>query len=71
MFTYLPIPPNNSVPEGFRLVVAYAKGDTVLLPIDANAVPEELHNCKIEKCSYPSHCVRFSVSDKYESLDVS
>ena len=68
MFTYLPISIDERVPEGYRLIVAYAKDDMVVVLIEVTEVPkEEHHNCDWEGCSTVSHVVRFGISHKYET----
>ena len=66
MFTKLPIPVDETVPEGYELIVAYAKDDTVVVPIDIGYLPEN-HNCDWEGCSSVSHVVRFNIAHKYET----
>jgi hypothetical protein len=66
MFTYLPIPVDEHVPEGYRLIVAYAKDDTIVITIDESKLSEEFHNCDWEGCCTLSHVVSFSVRQKYE-----
>lgn len=66
-FIYLPIPVTD-VPEGYRIVFAYAKDDVVVVPL-ADLPEGEKHNCDWEGCSSISHVVRFSVSEKYKDYD--
>jgi hypothetical protein len=66
IYTYLPIPVDEKTPAGYRLIVAYEKGGTVVIPINLN-FPEGLHNCDWEGCSSINHVVRFSISNKYET----
>jgi hypothetical protein len=71
IFTYLPIPVDDKVPEGYRLIVAYAKDDTVVIPIDLNDnIKEEHHNCDWEGCTTLHHVVKFSIKHKYETEDL-
>ena len=67
MFIYLPIPVDESVPEGYRLILAYAKDDAIVVPVDVTKIPEEQHNCDWEGCTTLSHVVRFSIKHKYET----
>jgi hypothetical protein len=69
MFTPLPFPivPTPHVPPGYTPIVAYANGDTIVVPIDPCSLQEALHNCDWEGCSSLSHVVRFSVRQKYEA----
>ena len=56
------------IPEGYRLIEAYAKGNTIIVPI--MDIPEDeahLHNCDWEGCGTIDHVVRFSVNEKYAS----
>lgn len=64
-FTVLPIPVDERVPEGFSLILAYAKDNEVVIPIDTIELPEELHNCDWEGCATFSHVVRFNIEHKY------
>lgn len=66
MFTYLPLPVDDKVPEGYRLIVAYAKNDMVVIPVEPTVLPDDQHNCDWEGCCTLSHVVRFSISHKYE-----
>jgi hypothetical protein len=66
-YVYLNLPTDEFIPEGYRLVIAYAKGDDVVLPI--NSIPEEQeqkHNCDWEGCGSLSHVVRFNINEKYK-----
>lgn len=67
-FTTLPIPVDDKVPEGYELIVAYAKGDEIVVPIDTDE-EKDLHNCDWEGCTTFSHVVRFNARYKYESED--
>lgn len=64
IFTELPIPVDERVPEGYNLIVAYAKDDKVVIPINATELGEN-HNCDWEGCSSIEHVFGFSISDKY------
>jgi len=66
IFTILPIPVDERVPEGYSLIVAYAKDDEIVVPIDLSSLPEEHHNCDWEGCSSVHHVVRFSIKHKYD-----
>jgi hypothetical protein len=55
----------NRVPSSYQVVLAYAKEDNIIVPIE---IPEELaeyHNCDWEGCGSLDHVVRFSIKDKY------
>jgi hypothetical protein len=67
MFIKLPIPVDESVPEGYSLIVAYAKDDTVVVPLDLKNLPEDHHNCDWEGCTSLSHVVKFNITQKYKS----
>jgi len=67
---YIPlnIPTDQRVPDGYKLILAYAKGDDIVIPIDD--IPDDqayLHNCDWEGCGTLDHVVRFNVSHKYEA----
>ena len=67
-FVELNIPIEDRVPEGYRLILAYAKDDDVVLPISYTPeVSEELHNCDWEGCGTLEHVVRFSIERKYKA----
>lgn len=56
----------DRVPEGFKPILAYAKGDDIAIPI--YDIPEEsadFHNCDWESCGSLDHVVRFSIENKY------
>ena len=62
----LPIPVDERVPEGHKLIVAYTNGVDVIVPFD----PCELkngddHNCDWEGCSSINHVLRISPEQKY------
>ncbi len=61
----LNIPIDGSVPDGYELILAYAKNDTVVIPIDPNGLDED-HNCDWEGCSSVGHVLRISPQQKYE-----
>ncbi len=66
----LPIPVSDDIPEGYKLIVAYAKEDRIVVPLNTHALKyEELHNCDWEGCSTIHHVIRFSISDKYELIN--
>jgi hypothetical protein len=67
MFTYLPIPVDDSVPKGYQLIVAYAKDGVIVVPIDIAELTDDMHDCDWEGCCTCSHVVRFSIRHKYES----
>jgi len=67
LFVYLPLPVDDKVPEGYRLIVAYAKDDTVVIPVDINKLAEEQHDCDWEGCCTLSHVVKFNIRHKYET----
>ena len=65
-FCELNIPIDERCPEGYRLILAYAKGDDIVIPIaDIPEESEDYHNCDWEGCGSLDHVVRFSVEDKY------
>ena len=63
-FIELPIPVDDRVPEGFKLVLAYAKGSRVFLPIHEMPENEEHHNCDWEGCGSLEHVASFDVEEK-------
>ena len=66
IFIELPLPVDDRVPEGYRLIVAYAKDDTVVVPLNTCGLQkEEYHNCDCEGCSSVEHVFRMSISEKY------
>ncbi|MDY6957989.1 MAG: hypothetical protein SVK08_02415 [Halobacteriota archaeon] len=65
-YVYFNLPIGEMVPEEYKLIEAYAKGDDIVVPI--SSIPEEqeeLHNCDWEGCGTLSHVVRFNVQRKY------
>ena len=67
LFVELPIPVSDDVPEGYRLILAYAKGDKVVIPISGPIPDETPHNCDWEGCTSVSHVASFSIKQKYEA----
>jgi hypothetical protein len=65
-FIELPLPVDDLTPEGFKLVVAYAKGSKVFLPIYEMSENEEYHNCDWEGCGTFSHVASFDAEQKYK-----
>ena len=65
-YTVLPIPTDGRVPDGYSLIVAYAKNDTVVIPMDVRGLSDEDHNCDWEGCSTLEHVLRISPQQKYE-----
>ena len=68
---YIPlnIPADDRVPDGYHLILAYAKGDDIVVPIAD--IPEDqnhLHACDWEGCGSLDHVVRFNVQRKYTCL---
>jgi hypothetical protein len=63
-FIELPIPVDSRSPEGYKPVMAYAKGHLVVVPI-AELEDDDPHDCDWEGCGTLDHCVRFSVEAKY------
>ena len=61
----LNIPIDSRVPEGYRLVLAYAKGDLVRIPMDPCGLDDDDHNCDWEGCSSVSCCLSISPQQKY------
>ena len=56
------------VPNGFRLIEAYARGNTIIVPImDIPENEAHLHDCDWEGCGTLDHVIRFSVDAKYAS----
>ena len=71
MFTYLTTPNDERIPNGYRLIFAYTKGDEVVVPIESmENLSDEQHDCDWERCGSMSHVVRFSVSHKYGFKDL-
>ena len=66
-FIKLPIPTDERIPDGYSLVVAYAKGDEVVVPIE-NLDDNDPHSCDWEGCGSLDHVVRFRVSEKYAEV---
>ena len=67
MFQKLNIPVDGSVPEGFSIILAYGKGDKIVVPINPHELEsEDLHNCDWEGCGSMSHVFSCSVKQKYE-----
>jgi hypothetical protein len=54
-YIVLPIPVDARTPEGYSLILAYAKEDQVVVPIDLNDLNEEDHHCDWEGCTTLSH----------------
>jgi len=68
IFTELPIPIDERTPEGYQLIVAYAKGTEIVVPIEPTELEsEDLHNCDWEGCCTFSHVVRFNIIHKYKA----
>lgn len=65
-FIELPLPVDDRTPEGFKLVVAYANGSKVFLPINEMPENEEHHDCDWEGCGSLDHVFSFDVLDKYK-----
>lgn len=65
-YIVLPIPVDERTPEGYVLIVAYAKDDTVVIPMELNGLQEEDHNCDWEGCTTLNHVLRISPQQKYE-----
>lgn len=61
----LPIPVDERVPEGYSLILAYAKDDEVVIPMDVEGLDEDQHNCDWEGCSSIQHVLRMSPQQKY------
>lgn len=62
-FITLPFETDDRTPEGYRYVVAYAKGYDVVLPINTAKLANEAdHNCDAEGCGTMDHVVRFSIT---------
>lgn len=57
----LPIPVDDRVPDGYRLIVAYASESDIVIPIEPEE--EENHNCDVEGCGTLEHVKRFSLGD--------
>ena len=54
------------VPEGYHIIEAYAKGNTIVVPImDIPGNEAHLHDCDWEGCGSLDHVVRFAVDIKY------
>ena len=68
-FTTLPIPVDDRVPAGYELILAYAKGNEIVVPIEQldEEIDKDIHNCDWEGCTSVSHVVRFNVNFKYET----
>ena len=64
-FTKLPIPIDDRTPEGYKLIVAYAKDDDIVIPVDPIDEEKDEHDCDWEGCSSLSHVVRFNSKFKY------
>jgi hypothetical protein len=64
-YIVLPIPVDDSVPEGYELILAYAKDDHVVIPMDSRGLPEDDHNCDWEGCCTLSHVLSISPQQKY------
>jgi len=61
----LNIPTDSRVPDGYNMILAYFKGDTVVIPINPDGLDEN-HDCDWEGCSSVSHCLRISPQQKYD-----
>jgi hypothetical protein len=66
IFVKLNIPTDDKVPEGYNLILAYAKDDHIVVPIDTQNIPENHHDCDWEGCCTLSHVASFSISNKYD-----
>jgi len=64
-YVELNIPTDSSVPEGYRLILAYAKGDRVRIPMDPSGLVDGYHSCDWEGCSSVAHCLSISPQQKY------
>ena len=64
-FIELPIPVDEHTPKGFKLIVAYAKGSKVFIPIAEMPENEEFHNCDWEGCGSLNHVASFDAISKY------
>ena len=64
-YVELNIPVDSRVPDGYRLILAYAKGDLVRIPMDPHGLDDDDHNCDWEGCSSVSHCLSISPQQKY------
>lgn len=62
-FVQLNIPVDERVPEGCKLVLAYASSDNeeIIIPIDDLEKEGDEHNCDYEGCGTLEHVKRFSV----------
>lgn len=63
-FTKLPIPVDDRTPKGYKLIIAYAKDDDVVIPVDPIEEKDE-HDCDWEGCGSLNHVVRFNSKFKY------
>ena len=64
-YNILNLPHAERVPDGYELIEAYAKGDTVVIPIEPNGLDEDDHNCDWEGCTTLSHVLSISPQQKY------
>jgi hypothetical protein len=64
-YTELNIPTDSRVPDGYALVLAYARGDEVVIPIDPRGLPEDDHSCDWEGCGSIGHVLRITPQQKY------
>jgi hypothetical protein len=67
-FIELPIPVDERVPEGYILIVAYAKGENVVTPVTLEE-GDEYHNCDAEGCGSLDHVVSMNVKSKYDERE--
>jgi hypothetical protein len=54
-YIVLPIPIDERTPKGYSLILAYAKEDEVVVPIELSDLDEEDHHCDWECCTTLSH----------------
>ena len=66
-YTELPIPVDERVPEGHKLILAYTNGTDVIVPFNPQTLKsEDDHNCDWEGCSSVNCVFRCSPEQKYE-----
>jgi hypothetical protein len=59
-YVELNIPISDNIPLGYKLILAYAKEDEVIIPIDLDGLEEDQHNCDWEGCTSVSHSQIFN-----------
>ena len=64
-FRQLILNPENNIPKGFVPIIAYAKGDCVVVPLD-DIQGDDVHDCDAEGCSM-DHVASFNIKAKYQS----